>query len=197
VLAAPSDSCCRLSSADNSVNASKTLFSEESAIELVRNGGTLTLDSVANAVSVTKPGLMYHFPSKEALTLAVVDFVLDRYELELGSRLGSDPSAADPHSRLLAYLDWSLSGKFDQADLALFTDPRHRGVLIERWTERFGIWLAVPEDLPPVARARLLAVRLVADGAWYADATGAFSLNDGERESVRDLMSTLVAQGAE
>ena len=43
-------------------------------------GRAVSLDSVARIVGLTKPGVMYHFPTKEALVLALVDSVLDRWE---------------------------------------------------------------------------------------------------------------------
>ena len=72
----------------------------------------MSLDSVARSVGLTKPGVMYHFPTKEALMLALVDSVLDRWEEALIARLGSSPTEAVASARIGAYLDWSLSGGF-------------------------------------------------------------------------------------
>lgn len=48
------------------------------AFAQLEEGGSVSLDSVARAVGLTKPGVMYHYPTKEALMLALVDSVLDR-----------------------------------------------------------------------------------------------------------------------
>ena len=45
--------------------------------------GTLTLDSAARAAGVTKPGLMYHFSTKEQLLGAILDRMTARYECEM------------------------------------------------------------------------------------------------------------------
>lgn len=58
------------------------------AFAQLEEGGSVSLDSVARAVGLTKPGVMYHYPTKEALMLALVDSVLDRWESELTARLG-------------------------------------------------------------------------------------------------------------
>ncbi len=65
----------------------------DGALELLRaeGGGTITLDATAKQVGLTKPGLMYHFPTKEALMLAVVDHVAERWEALLQQRLGQLP----------------------------------------------------------------------------------------------------------
>src|SRR5699024_12787803 len=50
--------------------------------------GTLTLDSAARAAGVSKPGLMYHFATKEALLNAILDRMLFRYEAGLLATVG-------------------------------------------------------------------------------------------------------------
>ncbi|HEX7349814.1 TetR/AcrR family transcriptional regulator [Brachybacterium sp.] len=45
--------------------------------------GTLSLDSAARAAGVTKPGLMYHFSTKEELLIAVLERLTSRYEREM------------------------------------------------------------------------------------------------------------------
>ena len=53
-----------------------------------------------------------------------------------------------------------------------------------RWAERFRPWLEVPADLPEAERARLHAVRLMADGCWYADATGILPVPAADRAAL-------------
>ena len=48
--------------------------------------------------------------------------------------------------------------------LVMFTDPRLREPLTERWNSRMGARVDVPETLPADQRARLHGVRLLADG---------------------------------
>ncbi|MBD0322544.1 MAG: TetR family transcriptional regulator, partial [Aldersonia sp.] len=38
----------------------------EAALDVLRDGESITLDSAARRVGMTKPGLMHHFPTKEA-----------------------------------------------------------------------------------------------------------------------------------
>jgi AcrR family transcriptional regulator len=52
----------------------------DAALVLLRDGGTLSLESAARAAEVSKPGLMYHFPTKEALVGALIDHLMARYE---------------------------------------------------------------------------------------------------------------------
>jgi AcrR family transcriptional regulator len=144
----------------------------DAALELLRTGARLSLDSAARAAGLTKPGLMYHFPTKKALVVALVDHLVDAHErtfLALLPRNGTDPT---PRERIDAYLEWSVTHEHDAADLVALSDPGLREVMAAHWAERFRPWLDVPADLPADQRARLHAVRLIADGCWLADATG-------------------------
>ncbi|GAA1736080.1 TetR/AcrR family transcriptional regulator [Aeromicrobium alkaliterrae] len=153
------------------------------ALDVVRDGDALSLDAAARAAGVTKPGLMYHFSSKQALVAALVDHVLDRYERALEALLpGGD--AAPAHERIAAYVRWSVTTPHDATDLVLFSDPRLREQMAERWAARFAPWVEVPTDLAPDERARLQTARLMADGCWFADATGVLPLAPHDREAV-------------
>jgi hypothetical protein len=63
-------------------------------------------------------------------------------------------------------------------------DPKLRVVMGARWAERFRPWLEVPPDVPADERARLQAVRLMADGCWYADATCILPVPEADRPSL-------------
>ncbi|CUR58554.1 Transcriptional regulator, TetR family [metagenome] len=164
-----------------------------SALDMLREGGAVSLDSAARAAGITKPGLMYHFPSKAALMSALVDRLVDDCARELRRRLPAETDAGfSVHDRLTAYLDWVCEGDFDSSDLVIFSDPRLREPLTTQWTERMKPWVEVPADLPEAERSRLLAVRLLADGIWFAAASNALPLADVEVARVRTLAHQLI-----
>lgn len=59
----------------------------DAALSILDDGGTVSIESVAVAAGLTKPGLMYHFRTKAALMDALVDHVVDELESELVERL--------------------------------------------------------------------------------------------------------------
>ncbi|GAB3946505.1 TetR/AcrR family transcriptional regulator [Kribbella albertanoniae] len=160
----------------------------DGALALLRAGKTVSLESAAVQAGLTKPGLMHHFRTKSALMLALVDHAVDRWERELAERLQQPPAEASARDRVIAYLDWTLSGTFDTADLVMLADPRLRDQLTLRWQERLKPWIG--PDVPPDARCT--AVRLLADGAWLAEATGIFPMAADERDRIRDLAMHLL-----
>ena len=162
-------------------------------------GGTLTLDSAARAAGVTKPGLMYHFSTKEQLLGAILDRMTARYEREMlalvAARHGAeieDFAEAPAEHRVLAYLDWACTGAIDAADLVIFADPHLRVTLTERWEDQLYRWLGIPAGVDAGRGARLLAVRLMADGLWFDRASGldvgSAEQLDQTRELARDLL---------
>ena len=166
-------------------------------------GGTLTLDSAARAAGVTKPGLMYHFSTKEQLLGAILDRMTARYECEMlalvAARHGAeieDFAEAPAEQRVLAYLDWACTGAIDAADLVIFADPHLRVTLTERWEDQLSRWLGIPAGVDAGRGARLLAVRLMADGLWFDRASGLGVGPEGQLERIRELARDLLGGDA-
>ena len=168
--------------------------------------GTLTLDSAARAAGVSKPGLMYHFPTQEQLLAAILDHMAARYErgmaaavaelsrdAELPKREAPGPAVnsifadAPATQRVLAYLDWACTAPLSASDLVIFADPRLRVSLTERWQEQIVRWFHVPAGTPADERARLLAVRLMADGIWFDRAAGLLETDDEQAAALHEL----------
>ena len=166
-------------------------------------GGTLTLDSAARAAGVTKPGLMYHFSTKEQLLGAILDRMAARYEREMLALVAAhhgaeieDFAEAPAEHRVLAYLDWACTGSIDAADLVIFADPHLRVALTERWEDQLSRWLGLPAGVDAGRGARLLAVRLMADGLWFDRASGLDVGSEGQLDQARELARDLLGGGA-
>ncbi|MFI6871573.1 TetR/AcrR family transcriptional regulator [Nocardia sp. NPDC050406] len=166
----------------------------DGALEILRaeGGGTITLEAAAKQVGLTKPGLMYHFPTKEALMLAVVDHAAARWEQRLLDHLGGPPQEATAAQRIRSYVEVALTEQFDRADFAIFADAVYRSALTAAWVARFEPWLTLPPELPAAERARLTAARLLADGYWAASATGVFPVPEHERAALLATVNNLL-----
>ncbi len=155
----------------------------DSALDVLRAGDPLTIDAVARVSGLTKPGVVHHFPTKERLTIAVLDHLLEKWEAELTRRAGG---SVDALGRLRAYIEYTLMGDMDPADLALLTDPRLRDKLSTRWAERMNVWFG--DSVAP----RIVAARLIADGAWIDRCLGMLPLDDQQRAAVVDVALSLL-----
>ncbi len=168
----------------------------DGALRLVRaaDGRTITLDAVAREVGLTKPGLMYHFPTKRALLLAVVDHVAGQWEESMRARLDVPLAQATTRDRIRAYAEVALDGGFDRADYAICTDAFYRDFLAETWVARMERWFEMGDDVPAQERGRLVAARLMADGYWMAEATDVFCPAPAERRQLRAIVEDLLAE---
>ncbi|HEY8588512.1 MAG TPA: TetR family transcriptional regulator [Naasia sp.] len=154
-------------------------------------GEVVSLDSVARRVGLTKAGVVHHFPTKRALMIAVVDRVVDRWLGEFRTRAGDTGDAGE---RVRVYLEDAFTGPIDASDLALLADVKLRDALCERWVSRLDDeWFRLGEVTDPGERARLQAVRLLADGAWFDRGLGLIRVSGDEWERIADVARELLA----
>jgi AcrR family transcriptional regulator len=149
------------------VTDTRTRLLDAAARVLLTTGAEqLTLAAVAAEAGVSKGGLFYHFPTKQALVAGMVDRLVGRFDAALAAA-GHAPGAATR-----AYLDGTVpaEGGLPGADATtaallggLLVDPDALGPLraaYARWQERL--------EHDGVDPAVATAVRLAADGWWLA-----------------------------
>jgi AcrR family transcriptional regulator len=165
----------------------------DASLRLLRgpDGADITLDAVAREAGVTKPGLMYHFPTREALLLAIVDHAAGCLERAMAEVLDGPLADATPAARIRAYAEVCARGADSRGEYAVFTEAAYRPALTGPWRERIGRWLDLPAGLDPRTRAALTVARLAADGLWAAEATGVFPPRPEDRDAVVALIRSL------
>ncbi|WP_350351645.1 TetR family transcriptional regulator [Microbacterium sp. A8/3-1] len=165
----------------------------QKALDVLRRGEPISLDSAARRAGMTKPGLMHYFPSKEALMLGLLDHVAERWAAGLASFVPAEevdsPSAT---ARALAYIDFAFLGEFDQADTVVLSDPKLRERLVARWIELMSPWIELADEVPESERDQLTAARLMADGMWMESASNELAPGSDARERLHALARSLV-----
>ncbi len=68
------------------------LLDAAAALAVRRGAKDLTLDAVAEAAGVSKGGLLYHFPSKDALLTAMIEQMVSRFAVEHAEALAREPA---------------------------------------------------------------------------------------------------------
>ncbi|WP_064706158.1 TetR/AcrR family transcriptional regulator [Rhizobium bangladeshense] len=163
----------------------------EVAARLVVDEGmaAVTLDAVSAASSVSKGGLLHHFPTKNALLDALFESLLDRFDAHIEELMRGDPLPQGRFTR--AYLK-AVSGLKDRPDdskswtqvtIALLAEPRLR----LRW--RQWVQARAEEYVGTDSSLDAQIVRFAADGLWFADTLDSHDINDALR---RDLINRLV-----
>lgn len=141
-----------------------------------RGYAALTLDAVGQATGVSKGGVLYHFPTKEALVAALLEEMTTAFEIAQAAAHAADPSAPGAWTR--AYLAATVAPPIDDSDdsegpaeppsVALLAAVGYAPSLLDPIRARYAEWVERLEDdgLPGVDAH---VVRLAADGLWSAD----------------------------
>lgn len=132
-----------------------------------REGVTgVTFESVAAESGLTKGGLLYHFPTRDALLLGIHQHLAREWEGRLVALAGKTAEEATPDERLAAYAR-ATAESATRADLLLWLEASINPEYHEPWTELISRWGPPAEDAAggPAALARFVAY-LAADGLW-------------------------------
>ena len=170
----------------------RALLDEAARITLEQGLSKVTFQAVADAVGVTKGGVMHHFATKDALILEVFYDAMAKFEAEVNAAMAKDPVSYGSFTR--AYIDATISlGEKGQAEFnsqaTLYVLMLRDRMLRERWAE----WSN--EQLKKYAATdnseTLCMVRLVADGIWLSDFSG---IDISDKASIRERLINMTQQ---
>jgi AcrR family transcriptional regulator len=164
---------------------------------LLRDGAqALTLDAVAKQAGVSKGGLLYHFPSKQALVAGMVTRLVEQFDAAL-DRAGSSPGAA---TRM--YLAATVSRRYaapgtqaEHVTAALLAAALVEPDALQPLRDIYRAWqkrLANDGIDPAVATA----VRLAVDGWWLSRLLDLEPPSPDLHERVFAVLDTLIGRGS-
>jgi AcrR family transcriptional regulator len=150
----------------------------------------LTIEKAAQAASLSKGAVLYHFPSKDDLVSALIASSLEQFDTTTTRFVNRDPKKIGRFSRAYAKVLFhpkNNTSEFAAGLLAAVTtnlkllDPAiSRHVDVQRRVETDGI---------SVAMATL--IRLAADGLYFTRAFGLAPLTDTQADGVLKLLLEL------
>ena len=155
-----------------------------------------TMDAVAAAAGVSKGGLLYHFPSKEAMVDALCERLSALTAADAEQIISAPEGAARYYVRTSRFVDSPL----DRAIVAVarLVQQGHPSAA-RTFAGIQELWLDALEQAlgsRPVAQA----VKLIGDGLYYSatffspDAQQ-YQLADGEMDALLEQVDTLVGRG--
>ena len=167
----------------------EALLDAAEAVLLEHGTQALTLNAVAERAGVSKGGLLYHFPTKEALVTALVSRVIAEFD-ELVAR----------------YDEGSFTRAFVEATFAIIADPG--GERSERRWAAITAAAATPELAAPLREAMdrwhrreehedadpltAMVVRLAAEGLWEVVAHGSGRFSPEQYTALRKRLLDLL-----
>lgn len=167
-------------------SATRQTIVEAACRVILTNGvANLTLEAVAKEAGVSKGGLLYHFPSKEALVQGLVEKLDQDFSDEVDRQAAQEKNSGKAGSWLRAYVRASVTTDQPSYDIsagllaAFATNP----AMLEVFRESFGRWQNQAEQ-DGIDPALATIIRLAADGLWLADLFGFAPPSGALREAV-------------
>ncbi|MEM1367940.1 MAG: TetR family transcriptional regulator [Cyanobacteria bacterium P01_H01_bin.15] len=145
----------------------------QAAGQVIIEGGVdaLTFDAVAQQAQVSKGGLLYHFPNKNALIVNLGEQLLLNFEAALESEFEQDDAPGKPGQWLRAYV--RSTERMSRESLALFARlssflvemPPELMQSLEAYEQRCRLRLEA-DGLDPV---QATIIQLAIDGLWFSE----------------------------
>lgn len=171
----------------------------QAALHVVETDGVtaVTYESVAAASGLTKGGLLYHFPSKDALVLALHEHLAERWDHEMINVLGKDPDEATQDERVAAYARVSARSATGP-ELLFMLEASTDSELNKPWRRVISRWIPDPAEIDPTDPRALqkMVAYLAADGLWLSESVGAAPLPPELRAALVEHLAHSVADAA-
>jgi AcrR family transcriptional regulator len=159
------------------------------AVVLSAGAAHLTLEAVAESAGVSKGGLLYHFPSKDALVEGMIARCVERFE---GDRRTAERRTPATASRgLRAYVETSLDHRSHprQVNAALLAAGANNPKLLDPLRKFNSRWFGELAGRK-AGFARAVAVVLATHGLWLLETLQISPLTAGQRrEVVEELLA--------
>jgi AcrR family transcriptional regulator len=170
----------------------------DAAEEVVLRDGVarLTLEAAAAEAGLSKGGILYHFPTRDALVAAMVDAIIVSFDEDIERELAGQ---SGPGSFTRAYLRATMtpSAPSDEGDdrlgAAVIAAAAAQPALLIPLQQAAERWQARLEDdgLDPAVATM---VRLASDGLWLCDLFGLAPLAGTRRHDVGALLEQLTGE---
>lgn len=166
----------------------------EAAFRVIEREGVtgLTFDSVAAEAELTRGGLIYHFPSREALIEAVHQHLAGKWQDSMLAIVGKPLEQTTAEERYTAYAK-ACCQSATRAELLFLLDSSTSPDLAASWLKVLETWgpPSPDEDPDPRALSRFLA-RLAADGLWVYESISYKPLSPEVRGKIIDALEKII-----
>lgn len=165
----------------------------EAANHLIEREGVsaLTLEAVAAAAGVSKGGLLYHFPNKDALIEGMIAHLIQNFDERLSKW-------ADFANWLKAYVRLTLADMsvLSQAQFGILAAIANNPGLIQPVVDQTAAW---QERVEGAAHDPVLAtiIRLATDGLFYAEMLGIRQVSDEMKQAVEQRLVEMIDDSTE
>ncbi|MBW4694043.1 MAG: TetR/AcrR family transcriptional regulator [Lyngbya sp. HA4199-MV5] len=167
-----------------------TLLGAAAQVILDKGVEALTLDAVARQAGVSKGGLLYHFPNKNALVVGLGEQLIQDFEAGLQAEFDQDEAPGTPGQWARAYIRSTL--RMSKQSLALIARlssllvemPPELLIPIEAYEQQWRRLLET-DGLDPI---QATIIQLAIDGLWYSEVFQLGAPDEPRRTQVVDAL---------
>ncbi|HSI66646.1 MAG TPA: TetR/AcrR family transcriptional regulator [Planococcus sp. (in: firmicutes)] len=153
----------------------------------------LTLEATAAEAGVSKGGLLYHFPSKEALVKGMVEHLADNYQRKIAD--GANNSLEEKGKWTKAYVEVTFNEPYQNRDMnsGLLAAKAVNAELLDPIRQLYTEWQEQIENdgIDPI---KATIIRLATDGIWLSEL---FDIHHIEEEKKKKVYEKLIAWSKE
>jgi len=175
------------------------LLAAAEAVILEKGVANLTLDAVAAAAGISKGGLLYHFASKDALIVALVETLVDSINVDLQRAYEAQPEGPGRGVRaMIAESACRIGGDLprrEQLGAALLAAAGSNPALLVPMKRAFSDWMGGLDDegLPPGVP---LLIAAALDGLTFWNLFGLYSPPEAALVELTSLLETFASTKA-
>lgn len=167
----------------NKIDTRTSIIKAAERIILEEGFKKLTLDQVAKNANVSKGGLLYHFPSKNALITGMLEYALNAFDIFIESYTKNDTEAGSwARGYILGAFPPAVSHTAHESASAsaLVASSGLNPKLLKPYIEKQKNWI------PALIEAGLdettaYTIRLAVDGLWLNEALGINPLDENQK----------------
>lgn len=177
--------------------SNKTKILDAAVLVINRDGvRAVTFESVSSESGLTRGGLLYHFPSREALLRGIDEHLVQAWEASMQQLLDVPAGQASAVERHAAYMRVSAHSA-TRAELIFMLESVQPDSDVAPWSEAMARWAPPPPrsgEADPAVWDNFIA-RLAADGLWVYEGMYNGRIDEDVRAGIAQrLMAMLRAQ---
>lgn len=143
----------------------------------------LTLEAAAKEAGISKGGLLYHFPSKEALVKGMVDHLTNNYREKIAGNASADPN--DVGKWIRSYVDVTFNQTYQNKDMnsGLLAAKAVNEQLLDPIRDLYSEWQEEIEN-DGIDPTKATIIRLATDGIWLAELFDIYHIGEEKKDIV-------------
>jgi len=173
-------------------NTRKSLLDAANRIVQERGVEHLTLELTAQEAGVSKGGLLYHFPNKEALIKGMIQYYLDRFTADFNTAAGQPGNQVPGRwTRAYLYTTYEDNQRNPRMSSGLLAAVATNPTLLSPMQETFAEWVRLL-DQDGIDPTTAMIIRLAVDGLWMVELFGLAPPDPDMRKKLLRALNALI-----